>query len=637
MKIAKRITALLLVTVLIILMIPSTIATSSSNTATVLFTHDLHSHLLPSVDENGNSYGGYARLMHVINTYKAQYPDALLIDGGDFSMGSLFQTAFPTSAIELRIMGAMGYDATTLGNHEFDYLPTGLCSMLYAAIESGDPLPMILNGNYLPPVAGDPAYTQDSQSVQEAFDAYGVQKYTILERGGIHYVLFGLFGDDADACAPNSGMILEDPITSAQAIVDEAVAQCRELYNVDPVVICLSHSGTENGKGEDYTLAEKVSGIDLIISGHSHTTLETPLYVNGTYVVSAGNYSKNLGVAQLSIAQDGTVTMADYELIPINDTVPEDPTIAAMVEGYKQEVETTYLNAYNMSFDQVVTNNPYTFDTVGQVYATLHESTLGNVYSDAYKWAAEQATGAPVDIALTASGVVRESIPVGDVTVSDVFNAASLGVGTEGELVSVYIYGADLKNALEVDATLSDFMTSARLYYSGIEYTVNTNRMLLNKVVQAQLRLPDGSKVALEDDKLYRVVCGMYMGQMLGNIEQMSFGLIVITPRTADGTPIAVKDLAQHVVRDSNGTPVKEWYAIASYLDSMGGTMDAKYATTDGRKVIYSSWNPVDMLQNANTYTYVAIAVILVLFALIVLATVSIIRKVKKAQEKRHD
>ena len=95
-------------------------AAAAETEATILFTHDLHSHLLPANDETGSSYGGYARLMTAIRREKEAAPDAILVDGGDFSMGSLFQTAYATDALELRMMGAMGYDAVTLGNHEFD-------------------------------------------------------------------------------------------------------------------------------------------------------------------------------------------------------------------------------------------------------------------------------------------------------------------------------------------------------------------------------------------------------------------------------------------------------------------------------------------------------------------------------------
>ena len=142
-KLMKRLSALMMaVVVSLSLCIPAWAAEETAS-VTILFTHDLHSHLLPSSQEGGGEYGGYARLMTVIKEQKEKYPDAILVDGGDFSMGSLFQTAYATSALELRIMGAMGYDATTFGNHEFDYLPQCLASMLNAAAGSSDPLPAI--------------------------------------------------------------------------------------------------------------------------------------------------------------------------------------------------------------------------------------------------------------------------------------------------------------------------------------------------------------------------------------------------------------------------------------------------------------------------------------------------------------
>lgn len=269
---------------------------------TILFTHDLHSHLLPVTDENGDSYGGYARLMTLIEEQKALHPDAILVDAGDFSMGSLFQTAYATSAIELRMMGAMGYDATTFGNHEFDYLPAGLAAMLNAAVDSGDALPKLVDANYLPPEKGGEGYTADSEAVWAAFERYGVQEYVLLERGGVYYAIFGILGFDADDCAPNSGMILEDPAVTAQATVDAAVAECVALYGVEPVVVCLSHSGTSGGMGEDYELARQVKGIDVIVSAHTHTVLAESIQVNDTAVVSAGEYGKYLGVVRLAFA-----------------------------------------------------------------------------------------------------------------------------------------------------------------------------------------------------------------------------------------------------------------------------------------------------------------------------------------------
>lgn len=619
----KYLSILLLIALVLTLALPAS-ASEQSQQATILFTHDLHSHLLPAVDENGGEYGGYARLMTLIRQQKEQYPDAILVDGGDFSMGSLFQTAYPTSAIELRMMGEMGYDATTLGNHEFDYLPEGFASMLNVA--SQYQTPAIVDANYWP------GSHEDAELVTEAMTNYGVKDYILLERGGIHYAIFGLVGYDSDACAPNSGMILEDPAEAARQTVDQAVADCKATYGVEPIVIALSHSGTsDDGKGEDYELAKAVQGIDLIISGHTHTTLHEPIQVNDTWIVSAGEYGRYLGVVQMERKSDGSAVLTDYELVPVDEAVEEQPDIAVLVEGFKADVEQNYLSDYDMTFDQVLTFNSFEFDNVDAVYDYAHESTLGNLFSDAYRKAASEALGYQVDVALTASGVIRETIPIGHVTVSDIFNAASLGVGTEGELVEVWLTGKDLKCALEVDASVYPLMHSAQLFYSGVEYSFNTNRMIFNKIDYAMLRRDDGTLEAIEDDKLYSVACGMYMAQMLGSVEQTSMGLLSIVPRDRAGNPLDTSRLVDHVIRYDNGAAVKEWHAIATYLQDMGEFMSGQYAGPDGRKLVYSSLNPASLLRNANHFTWIALAVILVL----ILLTVVVIRAVRRKKQKQ--
>lgn len=589
---------------------------------TVLFTHDLHSHFLPGVDKDGNEYGGYARLATAINEQKQKHPNALLVDGGDFSMGSLFQTAFATSATELRLMGAMGYDVTTFGNHEFDYLPKGLMNMLSAAKTSGDVLPQIVASNYVP--------KQDDTEIINAFNDFGVKEYVIIERGGVYFAIFGMFGFDSDDCAPNSNMELLDPITTAQKTVDAATKFCKDTYSAEPVVVCLSHSGTSNGEGEDFELALGVNGIDIIVSGHTHTTLTEPIKVNDTFIVSAGEYASNLGVISLTPNQDNTYDLKDYKLIAINSSIAKDEKIAGLIEGYKKNVEQEYLAPYSLGFDEILTTNSYDFDSVDDVYATQHESTLCNIFSDAYKWSVEKITGENVDMALTAAGVIRDTLPKGAITVSDVFSAASLGVGTEGELVAVYLTGRDLKNALEVDASVQPIMKAAQLFCSGVQYSFNTNRMIFNKVDYAKLRRNDGSLEQIYDDKLYKVVTGMYCGQMLGSVKEKSFGLLEIVPRDKNGNPIEAEDLVNYVVKDKNGTPLKEWYAISDYLKNMGDSIDSKYAAPDNRKVVYSSISPADMLRSANKFTYIVIALILIIILVIVLVIRAVVRKIKK-------
>lgn len=140
---------------------------------TILFTHDTHDHFLPSPAEGGGEYGGYTRLATLLKqeraaaaadtAYGANGRAVVTLDGGDFSMGSLFQTVYATEAPELRALGAMGYDVTTLGNHEFDYRASGLADMLNAAAASGEVLPALVQANYQPP-----------QTDQRSWDAWRI-------------------------------------------------------------------------------------------------------------------------------------------------------------------------------------------------------------------------------------------------------------------------------------------------------------------------------------------------------------------------------------------------------------------------------------------------------------------------------
>lgn len=600
---------------------------------TILFTHDMHSHLLPAKDESGRSYGGYARLKTAIDAQKERHPNALLVDGGDFSMGSLFQTVYATDAAELRIMGALGYDAATFGNHEYDYRTAGLANMLNAAVDSGEPLPAILDANYKPPLEGDPSYDKEAAALWVAFERYGVQDYTVIQRGGVNFAVFGVMGEDSDACAPMSGMVFQDHVPIAREIVAQIEAEVPEPR----VVVCLSHSGTNENpeKSEDQRFATEVDGIDVIVSGHTHTTLSEPIQVNDTYIVSAGEYCKNLGA--LTLTRDGdTLSLAEYALIPIDDSLPEDKAVAAKIEDYKKLVEDSYLTKFGgLTFDQVLAFNPYEFDSLSDL-ETHRESPLGNLIADSYVWAVKEAEGEdyiPVDFALTANGVIRESLPTGEVTVSNVFNISSLGIGADQipgyPLVSVWITGKDLKNAFEVDASVTPLMPAAQLYFSGMTFTFNPHRMIFNRVTDCAQVLEDGSTLSIEEDRLYRVVTGLYCGQMLGAVNDESFGILNITPRDAQGNEIT--NLEDFILHDKDGNELKEWYALASYLGDMG-TVFQEYSGTDGRKIVDNSWNPTHLLTNLNGISIAVLAAGLVLILIVVAVVHRIIRRRKRAQ-----
>ena len=276
----------------------------------------------------------------------------------------------------------------------------------------------------------------------------------------------------------------------------------------------------------------------------------------------------------------------------------------------------------------------FSFTPISQFATEQREDTLGNLIADSYIYAVQQAEGenyVPVDFAVVASGVIRGSFAAGEITTSDAFNVSSLGSGADGTpgypLISVWITGNELKDAFEVDASVTPIMSAAQLYGSGMTWTWNPHRIIFNKVNSCAQVLPDGTTVPLENDKLYRVVTGLYSGQMLGTVNSQSFGILTITPKDANGNVIT--NFEDHIIYNPDGSEVKEWYALASYLQSMG-TVDARYSAPEGRKVEERSWNPISLLKGLNLIGGIALAVLLVVILLVVLLIYRIVTRKRR-------
>ena len=635
--------------------------TQETNVTTILFTHDLHSHFLPQSTAEGGESGGYARLKTVIDGERAMNPDALLVDGGDFSIGSLIQTLYTTQAAELRTMGAMGYDAVAIGNHEFDHKGTGFAEMLNSAkaaqqaavelllvdarpLEDMDAyrerfgpvtpvLPTLLEANYAP--ADD---NPDRAFIRSAMENYGVTDCVTLERGGVTYGLFGLMGVDSDECAPTSGFTRTDAAKAAKRCVETLKGEGAEI------IVCLSHSGTGDSlaSSEDEELAKAVDGIDVIVSGHTHSTLAEPLVVNDTYIVSSGPYCQNLGSLTFSWDGSGEKRLLDYRLIPIDETVAEDPEIAGIVEQWKDMVGETYLARYGLTYDEVLTHSDYDLNTPAS--AVQENNGLGTLVSDAFLWADRTLNAAYADsphtVSVTADGVLRANLPAGDLTAAMAFDVLSMGVGEDGTsgfpLVAVYLTGKELKAAMEVDASVTPIMPAAQLYMSGAKYAFNTKRMFFNRVYDAALtdgaldESGTGNACEIDDNALYRVVTGMYSAQMLGTVKSKSMGLLSLEPKQANGTPVT--DFADCILYDANGNELKEWYALAAYLEQFGedGLPDRYADPANGCKQVSDSFAPGQLLAGWNGITWVVLGIVLLILALILLLIRSLRRRIRR-------
>ena len=645
----KKRTILSAVIIFLLAMIGVLGATASTGTkkVDVMFLHDTHSHLNPFAtveDGETQTLGGFAKIKTLINQQKAENPDTLLLDAGDFSMGTLVQVVYEEEASEIRMLGELGMDVTTLGNHEFDYKAKGLANMLNTAVASGEELPSLVVCNVDWDAMEEKGLTEDQKLLEAAFENYDVEEYIVVEKGDVKIAITGVFGEDCLDCVPNCPLVFENPVEA----VKDTIEEIQEEENVD-MIVCVSHSGTweEDDKSEDEILAKSVPELDLIISGHTHTKLDEPIVHGDTYIVSTAEYGKYLGNLSMSQKSNGRWNMDSYELITVDTSIEADKATQEKVDGFMNMVDSKYLEKFGYTRNQVLCTNEIDFATSSDASALHTELNLGSIMADSYTYAVAKMSDSdphPVDVAVVPAGVIRDSYAKGNITPENVFHSFSLGIGEDGipgyPLISIYLTGAELKMAAEIDASISDLMTTARLYTDGLYWNYNPNRMILNKVTDVYLCDNDEKRVELEDDKLYRVVTDFYTSQMLGGVTDLSYGLLSIVPKFADGTPVERYEDA--VIMTTDGTELKAWAAIAEYMTSFEdtdgdgvGNVPAKYAKEEGRKVVEDSKKIGDLLKNPNKFFFIIIALVLVVLAILTGIMILIVKLVKKISRKR--
>ena len=540
MIIRKRIVSLFLATTLLMPLTQITPLNAESNTkeVDVMFTHDTHSHLdsfTTNVDGELQEVGGFARIKTLINEQKKENPNTLILDGGDFSMGTLIQTVYDTQAAELRMLGYLGYDVTTLGNHEFDYRSKGLANMLKAAKASGETIPNLVVCNVDWAGMKKSGLSKGQKQIQSGFETYGVKDYVVIQKGDTKIAVTGAFGKDSLECAPTCELLFKDPVEA----VKDTVEKIKKKEKVD-MIVCVSHCGTweDENKSEDELLAKNVNDIE--------------------------------------------------------------------------------------------------FNSLEELYSKHEESNLGQIIADSFAYAVDS-----VDVAVVPSGTIRDTYTKGDITVENVYNSFSLGIGKDGmagyPLISTYLTGKELKLAAEVDASVSDFMTTARLYCSGLNFTYNPNRMILNKVTDCYLT-KEGQRIEIQDNQLYHVVTDLYTGQMLGSVNKLSYGLLSLEPKDKNGNPI--ENLEDHIIKE-DGKELKAWDAIARYMRSFDDTdgdgisnVSKYYDSTHEHKVVDDSKNIIDLIKKPNKFTAIIVSIVFVVILLIVFLILLIRRIVHKIKNK---
>jgi 5'-nucleotidase len=576
----------------------------------ILHTNDIHSHLMgfapeidytPATTNDDTTRGGMARLATAIGEAKGAAAAAgtpvLLLDAGDFMMGTLFEFLATTASSELAMMHALGYDATTIGNHELDWTPHGLAGILSAAVTNNATIPILSsNMNFS---ATDPA----DDELANLAAAGVIQPKLVKMVGGLKVGFFGLIGANAVQVTPQAAPLTFDPIAVAAA---RMVKELRETDQVD-LVIALSHSGIDhNGQGEDAALAAQVPGIDIIISGHTHDTLAHPFPIGNTLIVTAGAYTAYLGELSLTVTPSGTpgqppvsVTVDDYTLLNIDDTIPGDATTQAGVDAYIAGLDTA-LAPNGLAYKAVVAKTPADLPLPAR-----GEAPVGNLVTDAYRTitAAVQPTEPPA-IAVDANGALRAPIiagKTGTVWFADLFRVTPLGIGPDQipgySLVTFYLNARDIRNGLELGGAPEVVPNDFFLQVSGINVTYDMTKPLFGRVSSLALVPPTGAPQPLDlndTTTCYKVVTTNYVAGLLGAVQSLTENLLSVTAKDSDClTPV---DPTTRFVDADPTTPtveeLKHWQAVVKYVSGLPPdangvpNIPAAYATPQGRIVV---------------------------------------------------
>jgi 2',3'-cyclic-nucleotide 2'-phosphodiesterase (5'-nucleotidase family) len=374
----------------------------------IYHTNDIHGWIMERPDKArpGKMIGGAAPLGAVLAAEKGP---KLLLDAGDWWQGTPEGSLSRGTAVA-EMFNALGYDGVVVGNHEFD---------------GGEPMLKELVAKIHAPVLSANSYRQ---SDGRRSDWAGTS--IVKEVAGVKFGIFGL--------TTSKMSHLAFPINIAglrfRREIDEAREQVTDLRRRGAtVVIAVTHIGLEAEASPEFegdrALAREVEGIDVIVGGHTHTTLAKPLRdaKHGTLIVQTGSYLTKVGRVTLDIdPSTKRVLKSDDELIALRpDEVGEDPAMKALVAKYQEQV--------GRAFDVVLATAAADLTRGGP-----HESSLGSWMTDCYR----RRTGA--DVGLQNGGGIRADIAAGPVTLRSVYGVMPF----ENYIVKLTLDGAALRAAL---------------------------------------------------------------------------------------------------------------------------------------------------------------------------------------------
>ncbi|MFA7572567.1 MAG: 5'-nucleotidase C-terminal domain-containing protein [Lutispora sp.] len=430
-------------------------ADENAVTITIIHTNDTHSRVEAGI--------GFAKVAAKVKELKATNPNTLVIDAGDTFHGQTFSTISKGESI-IKIMNTIGYDLMTPGNHDFNYGQGRLMELAKMA-----QFPII------------------SANLVKADGATLLEPYVIKEVGGLKIGIFGLSTPEtAYKTNPKNveGLTFANPVDTAKKIVAELLAK-----EVDAIV-AVTHLGIDKESIDtSYLVRDNVESIDLIIDGHSHSTLDKiDNEGKAVKIVSTGQYNDNLGIVNLNFV-DGELKAVESTSFASEEaaTLEADADITAII------AETTEANKVITSV--VVGKTDVELDGVRE-HVRGGETNLSNLITDAML----KASGA--DVAITNGGGIRASIKAGDITMEEIITVLPFG-----NYVIVKEYkGAQVLGALEHGTVNYPELAGSFAQVAGLTYTLDLNEEAGKRVKDVKI-----NGAALDLEKTYKVATNDFM------------------------------------------------------------------------------------------------------------------------------
>ena len=532
----------------------------------VLFTADLHS-----------CAEKYPALTAFIKQERKAAEDGgfgvITLDGGDMAFGSLYSAFFEIDATEYRQLALAGYDAFVFGNHDFDLGLTSLAYMFYNRAVKGNfenpatkekllfPINITANIDADLNASGD-----DSKNFANALKFINHQPYVILERGGLKIGVFGLLGQNAYETSMVSGKILyEDPVETAKKVIPMMRAKGAEF------IVALSHSGAmAREDSEDARLARECPEINVIISAHDHEALFQPFMVGNTAIVSAGANGSLLGEIDL-VKKAGKYIIGQYELKTVPEDIAPDKGAQMLLDALKDKVLDQFGKRFHSSPFDIIDSiaAPLSVTTDSKGFNPMGYDVAKAIFNCAYFLKMAQVDTSTL-VAIVPDGVLRQQIPAGKITYSDVFNSLSLGRDSRknpgSQLILCYLTGSDLKKVCEFNASSAIDNPDTHISFYGLNYTYNSAMPKFFRVNDVYVH---GKK--LDKSALYCVVTDFYTASNISLAGSKSHGLLSIEPRDPNGKEILDIERKCSIHGNEQGwfldnADISEWYAYAVYL-----------------------------------------------------------------------